>query len=790
MANRARAILAIGIAAMALPLVWALTLPGVFVGDGADLYSYQMPMRDAVAATLRRGELMAWNPWLLGGVASHAGMQLGMLYPVNVAVGLLTGKASVLLLYILHLLLLGAGGAVLARVHLGARAGQSPWPMLGSAAVWVGCGATWGHLWAGHVSFIEAWALWPWLWAAVLRAWQTRSFAAVLLATGVTALQVLAGHPQATFLCGVGLVGLLLAHVVTAPEPAADRQGLARWPNSLAALAVLAITGAGAALLAAAQLFPTAAMAEHLNRSLSTPMELAMAFSVPPRSLMTALAPHVWGGPGRSLADVSYHESLAWVGAIGLALGLLGVLRSGRRGVLLFAGIGFFLLLSLGKDSPLLPTLVDLLPGFGAFRVPSRWLIPAVAFMALLVADGLAPAEAPAPLAAKLGTKADAKGPPRPMPLAQRIGPIVLWMLAAVPALLALQVRADRGWWAEIVQGKAQEATQTVSLVSAELFAVAAALAVAGWMLRHAAWHARLAPLLAGLAVAEALWFGSQHVGAAFQRPESVVAWSAEESAAIAGAVDGQHRLATSAALRQADFGGRAGVRIVGGYEPTITREADWYGNLLAGRSEDGYSVNFQVRGPSPWLDRMAASHVLIDARDPSVQRGFSLWPVVASLTSGRQLRQNPKPMARLAWAQTIAVDPDSKSVIGRLTQTPPETPVLAEALPHTPGAGGPLQLLEDTPQRVVAQVSATAPAVLVLRDALAPGWHASVDGQVQPIVRADGLFRAVAVPAGQHQVVWQFAAPGLQAGLVASGLAWLVWIAAWLVLRQRQKGL
>ena len=505
---------------------------------------------------------------------------------------------------------------------------------------------------------------------------------------------------------------------------------------------------------------------------------------------MTALAPHVWGGPGRSLADVGYHESLAWVGAIGLALGLLGVLRSGRRGALLFLGIGFFLLLSLGKDSPLLPTLVDLVPGFGAFRVPGRWLIPAVAFLALLVADGLAAPEAPLPLAAKPGILAAAKVPLRPLRLAQRIGSVVLWLLAAVPALLALQVRTDRGWWAEIVQGKAQEATQTVSLVSTELFAVAAALAVAGWMLRHAAWHARLAPVLAGLAVVEALWFGSQHVGAAFQRPESVVAWSAEEAAAIAGAVDSQHRLATSAALRQADFGGRAGVRIVGGYEPTITREADWYGNLLAGRSEDGYFVNFQVRGPSPWLDRMAASHVLIDARDPSVQRGFSRWPVVASLTSGRQLRQNPKPMARLAWAQTIAVDPDSKSVISRLAQTPPETTVLAEALPHTPGAGGPVHLLEDTPQRVVAQVSTTAPSVLVLRDALAPGWHATVDGQVQPIVRADGLFRAVAVPAGQHEVVWQFAAPGLQAGLVASGLAWLAWIAAWLVLRQRQKGL
>lgn len=785
MTKRNLILLAAGIAALALPLLWALTLPGVYVGDGADLFSYQMPMRDTAAATLRRGELLAWNPWLLGGVASHAGMQLGLLYPPNVAVALLTGQSSILLLYLLHVLLLGAGGAVLARVHLGARA-QSPWPLLASAAVWVGSGMTWGHLWAGHVSFIEAWALWPWLWAAVLRAWQTRQLRDVLLAAAVTALQVLAGHPQTTFLCGVGLIALLLAHVVTADAPAPDAQGAARWPASVAALAVLGGIGLVAGLLAAAQLLPTAAMAEHLNRSLSTPQELAMAFSAPKRSLLTALAPHIWGGPGRSLADVSYHESLAWIGATGLAFGLLGALRSGRRGALVLVAVALFIVLSMGKDSPLLATLVDVLPGFGAFRVPSRWLAPAVALLALLVADGLA---APPPVAKPAG-KPDKRPVVPPPSLVGRFGPPALAVLAILVALAALQVRPDRGWWAEFVAAKVQEATPLAALVSLQIFVVAAALGVAAWMLRDAGWHARLVPVVALVAVAEALWFGGQHVGAPFQRPAAAVAWSSDEAAAIAQAVDGQHRLATSAALRQADFGGRAQVRIAGGYEPTITREANWYGNLLAGRTEDGYSVNFQVRGPSPWLDRLAVSHVLIDPRDPSVQRGFSVWPIAQTLSSGRQLRQNPKPMPRLGWAQTIAVDADTKAVINRLAQTAPEVTVLAESLPHTPGAGGALQVQEDLPQRLVAQATATAPAVLVLRDALAPGWSVTVDGQPQPMVRADGIFRAVAVPAGQHAVIWQYQAPGLQAGLAIAAVAWLAWIAAWLVLRQRSKRL
>jgi uncharacterized membrane protein YfhO len=45
-----------------------------------------------------------------------------------------------------------------------------------------------------------------------------------------------------------------------------------------------------------------------------------------------------------------------------------------------------------------------------------------------------------------------------------------------------------------------------------------------------------------------------------------------------------------------------------------------------------------------------------------------------------------------------------------------------------------------------------------VLTDTFYPGWTASVDGSPQPILRANYLFRAVRLPAGDHRVTFVYA--------------------------------
>ena len=68
----------------------------------------------------------------------------------------------------------------------------------------------------------------------------------------------------------------------------------------------------------------------------------------------------------------------------------------------------------------------------------------------------------------------------------------------------------------------------------------------------------------------------------------------------------------------------------------------------------------------------------------------------------------------------------------------------------------------------------------MILRDAFYPGWTASVDGEPAPIHRANVIFRALQVPAGQSRVVFAFE-PHLWRAALGAGL--ILWFAALLLL-------
>lgn len=89
--------------------------------------------------------------------------------------------------------------------------------------------------------------------------------------------------------------------------------------------------------------------------------------------------------------------------------------------------------------------------------------------------------------------------------------------------------------------------------------------------------------------------------------------------------------------------------------------------------------------------------------------------------------------------------------------------------LPGNSGRAGLARILDYQPERVVVEVWAEEPSFLILSDAFYPGWEATVDGRPAPILRANILLRAVAVPAGGHTVEFTYRCRPLEVGLQLS---------------------
>ncbi|MCX5771791.1 MAG: hypothetical protein NTZ09_16185 [Candidatus Hydrogenedentes bacterium] len=75
-------------------------------------------------------------------------------------------------------------------------------------------------------------------------------------------------------------------------------------------------------------------------------------------------------------------------------------------------------------------------------------------------------------------------------------------------------------------------------------------------------------------------------------------------------------------------------------------------------------------------------------------------------------------------------------------------------------------RIVSAQPERVVVQAGGPQPGVTVLSDTNMAGWRATLDGRPAPIVRANGIFRGIATPAGPHEIVFEYRPMSYSAGL------------------------
>jgi hypothetical protein len=95
-----------------------------------------------------------------------------------------------------------------------------------------------------------------------------------------------------------------------------------------------------------------------------------------------------------------------------------------------------------------------------------------------------------------------------------------------------------------------------------------------------------------------------------------------------------------------------------------------------------------------------------------------------------------------------------------------------AEASPIAPA-----RVVLYEPTKVVIEADSRGPGYVVLTDTFFPGWRATVNGRPAPIVRANFLFRAVAVDAGHHVVAFEYVPASFTLGATVSATTLVVMV-------------
>ncbi len=175
----------------------------------------------------------------------------------------------------------------------------------------------------------------------------------------------------------------------------------------------------------------------------------------------------------------------------------------------------------------------------------------------------------------------------------------------------------------------------------------------------------------------------------------------------------------------------------------------------------------------TPWSGLAGAWGVRWLATPPEGLRGACAagWDEVYRDGSGRLYRNTRAlPVLRLAFRMSPSPgDPGAGAWEGLDFAS---TAVVG--MPVTVGGEGTITVVEDLPSRHVALVRTKGGVLAVLHVPQAPGWRVFLDGRPTLGVEADIAAMGVVVPAGVHEVRWQYTPPGLVVGvaLTLAGLA------------------
>jgi hypothetical protein len=92
----------------------------------------------------------------------------------------------------------------------------------------------------------------------------------------------------------------------------------------------------------------------------------------------------------------------------------------------------------------------------------------------------------------------------------------------------------------------------------------------------------------------------------------------------------------------------------------------------------------------------------------------------------------------------------------------------------------GEVRIVDYQPNAVTLRAELPRPGYLVLLDRYDPNWHATLDNQQVPILRANHIFRAIQASSGAHVIRFYYQQGGLRAGAALSACSLVLLVVLW----------
>lgn len=684
--------------------------PGNVIGN--DITAYVSFYRAFIGTTILNGQgIPLWNPYIFSGIPLIGNPQAQLLCPF---VWPFIFSSSPLIfgwICIIDVFLLGFFTFLFTRsIHM------SPYASLFSAVTFMFSATVILRIYAGHLPIIESLVWFPLILLFFERSFINNRILSGTLAGITMALMVLGGGLQVALYAIFISFSYLIIRIFCFTTLPSLREKLCHF--TIVGLITLSIF----LVLSAVQVIPVLEYSHFSNRADGIGYEFSTWLSFPPENIVTLIFPDYFGNPLGPLTlplinpFISYWELGLYLGILPLILIIIvSVFRPNRHeGLFLFFAL-FALLFSLGSSVPLYRLFYDFIPGFSAFRIPSRMLFVFTFSLSVIAGFGIDAIFARESSKTNRFISFFTTGTVRMICTAGAAISATILLLAGISGIFLPKYYslAIFGWSS-----------------CAAVFCIVPSLLQSNPPQPSRVNIVKI--LLISILIADLFLFGMRFVDTkspleVYQTPEymPIIANETDQFFRVYDETDYLNQRPYIAYLNN--------ISLISGYDPIYLRNYQAY--FIRSQQQD-YS------GYNTWVQGSVIS-------DFNIMRSLNVRYIITN-------RQYDRDLAVQGLNHVFS---GTEVQVYRLNSTFPRAYVIpvTELNNTTPVNYQQAEIERYNPNTIIVNTTTTTPGYLILSEIWYPGWSAIDNGSPVPVQRYQDIFRAVPIDAGTHRITFTY---------------------------------